>query len=354
MTYAASQLLTTMTGIFDGNHLPSIFLANIQSIGNKLDETEALVSLLNINIITLTETWLSENTKNAVSFTNYISYHKTRNICARASGGVTILVSHDMVSTRLFKLETEQLECLWLACRPRWLPRIASVIVLCAVYYPGSNSIYAPNQDELIDHIIQNVQSLKDKYSEPLFFILGDFNDLNIDRLLKICQFNQKIKVPTRENATLDYIISNASDNLYHEPFSLPKIGKGDHFPIVYNPKMYKPPVQRKNTVTRRNFSKPSIFQFGRWITCHDWTEVTAEHDLDLKVSAYDKTIWYQVDKYFPLKSITLSNTDKPWITPDIKQKIALRNRAHFQKKFELRDQLSKMIRKKCFELRKK
>ena len=88
-----------MTGMFDKNHLPSIFLANIQSIANKLDETEIVVSLSKINVIILTETWLTENTKNTVSFTDYIPYHKTRGICNRASGGVAILVSHDMIPT---------------------------------------------------------------------------------------------------------------------------------------------------------------------------------------------------------------------------------------------------------------
>ena len=119
------------------------------------------------------------------------------------------------------------------------------------MYYPGSNSLYAPNQDELIDHIIVNTQYLKDKYSNPLFFILGDFNDLNIEHLLKICQFTQKVKVPTHGNKTLDYIISNASDDLYNEPYTLPKIGKGDHFPVIYEPKMYKPPPQKKNKVNK-------------------------------------------------------------------------------------------------------
>ena len=52
--------------------------------------------------------------------------------------------------------------------------------------------------------------------------------------------------MPTRGSATIDYIITNASDDLYNEPYSLPKIGKGDHFPVVYEPKMYKPPLEGK------------------------------------------------------------------------------------------------------------
>merc|ERR1711942_487716 len=183
-------------------------------------------------------------------------------------------------------------------------------------------TLYAPNQDELIDHIIYNVQNLKNKYSDPLFFILGDFNDLCIDRLLNICKFSQKVKVPTHDKATLDYIISNASDELYKDPYSLPKIGKGDHFPVVYEPKMYKPPPQKKVTVSRRKFLNSSILAFGNWITHHDWREVKTEEDPDLKVSYYENTIWYNVEKHFPLKSVTLSNTDKPWITPEIKRKM--------------------------------
>ena len=167
--------------------------------------------------------------------------------------------------------------------------------MLCAVYYPGSNSIYAPNQDELIDHIITNIQTLKNKYSEPLFFILGDFNDLNIERLLKICKLSQKVKVPTRGNATLDYIITNASDDLFYDPYSIPKIGKGDHFPVVYEPKMYKTPPQKKTKVNKRTFLKSSILEFGGWITHHNWSEVRVEDDPEIKVSAYDKNVWYQV-----------------------------------------------------------
>ena len=209
---------------------------------SKLDETEAVATLLEISIIVLTETWLSEQNKKALSFTNYIAYHKLREKCKRASGGVSILVRPDMVTTKLQITVPDHLECLWLSCRPTWLPRVASVIVICAVYYPGSTSDYAPNQDELIDHIIDNVQKLKNKYSEPLFFIAGDLNDLNIDSILRVCQLTQKVKVPTRENSILDCIITNACDNLYHPPYTIPKIGASDHSPVLYEPIMYKPP----------------------------------------------------------------------------------------------------------------
>ena len=62
--------------MFDENHLPSFFLANIQSVGNKLDETEVVVSLSKMNVIILTKTWLYELTKTLFHLQNI--FHITK------------------------------------------------------------------------------------------------------------------------------------------------------------------------------------------------------------------------------------------------------------------------------------
>ena len=46
------------------------------------------------------------------------------------------------------------------------------------------------------------------------------------------------------------------------------------------------------------------------------------------------------------------SNVDKPWITPEIKQKILTRHKLHISKNFKARDHLNKSIKKMCFNLR--
>ena len=329
--------------------LPILFLANIQSIANKLDETEYILNPLNANIACLTETWLSDKNKSTLSFNKYIAYHLTRDKCARVSGGVSVMLTHDMISSHMKINVPKHLECLWVSCRPTWLPRMASIIIICAVYYPGSNSLYAPNQDELLDHIIINVQKLKTKYCSPLFFIMGDFNDLNIDRLLATCQLSQKVKVPTRKNKTLDYIISNANDDWYHPPTSLPKIGKGDHNPVLYTPKNYEPPPQAVNKIMKRTFLKSDIIQFGSWITHYDWKEVIDEKNANTKVTIYNKVIWEKIDKHFPEKMVKLANTDKPWMTSEIKQKILFRQKAHENKRYVECNRLAKTIQKLIF-----
>ena len=352
MTSDASPIRKLRIGVFDNNHLPSILLANVRSIASKLDETELVVSHLAINIIVLTETWLTASNRNTVSFNDYIPHHRPREQCKKSSGGVSILVSPDMVSTKLQISVPNHLECLWLSCRPIWLPRSVSVIVVCAVYYPGSNSDYAPNQSELIDHITDNILKLKVKYSEPLFFVLGDFNDLNIDPILKICQLSQKVKVPTRGNSILDLILTNACDSLYYPPYTIPKIGKSDHHPVVYDPRLYKPPPQIHRKEKKREFPKSAILSFGFWITRHRWPEVIMEDDPYHKVNLYSSSIWYQINKHFPEITVRMSSTDKPWFTTEIKQLIAMRHKFHLLKNFDARDQLNKTIKKKCFELR--
>merc|ERR1711874_868935 len=181
---------------------------------------------------------------------------------------------------------------------------------------------------------------------------LGDFNDLNIDPILKICQLSQKVKVPTRGNSILDLILTNACDSLYYPPYTIPKIGKSDHHGVVYDPRLYKPPPQTHRKEKKREFPKSAILSFGFWITRHRWPEVIMEDDPYHKVNLYSSSIWYQINKHFPEITVRMSNTDKPWFTTEIKQLIAMRHKFHLLKNFDARDQLNKTIKKKCFELR--
>ena len=51
------------------------------------------------------------------------------------------------------------------------------------------------------------------------------------------------------------------------------------------------------------------------------------------------------IEKYFPLTPVTVTNTDKEWVNPNIKKLIAQRQKAHKTKKYKLRNKLAKKIR---------
>ena len=54
--------------------------------------------------------------------------------------------------------------------------------------------------------------------------------------------------------------------------------------------------------------------------------------------------MWAMIDKFFPLRSVTTASDDKEWITPEIKNLISERQKAHKSKLFDQRNHLSKKI----------
>ena len=212
--------------ITNAKKLPSFLLSNIQSFGNcqntdKTTELEAVLNHNNIDVAVLTETWLNDNTKDQISLNNYINFHLIRNNILRSSGGVSIIVKNDIPVTRLNINVPDHIECLWVSLRPKWLPRKISNIVVAGVYYPGSKSIYAPNQEDIILHLTSTIHQLYKKYANPLFLLMGDFNDLKVDDICDACNLHQIVEAATRKNTILDLIRINVSSNFYKEPISL-------------------------------------------------------------------------------------------------------------------------------------
>ena len=340
------------------NHLPVVLLSNIQSFGKsgKTDKTIELDLVLKLNEVQLgifTETWLDEKTCEHLDIENYVMFHSIRSKALRASGGVSVFVKDDIPASRLNIDVPEHLEVIYVSVRPKWLPRTISNIIIAGVYYPGSSSKYAPPQEDLIHHLKEKVLYLYSKYADPLILLMGDFNDLVTKDIQKACKLKQVVKVPTRKKAILDLIMMNKSNNMYKEPITLPSIRDSDHLCVLLRP---KDPVKNKiikEKIMIRKFKKSSILAFGFWLTRFDWSELFRLEDVNDKVAYFTTIIWIMVEKYFPLTPITVTNTDKEWITPRIKKLILKRQNAHRRKNYKLRDtlrrEIKKMIRKSKF-----
>ena len=147
-----------------------------------------------------------------------------------------VVRSHSITARELNVKVPEHIESLWISIRPKWLPRAISTIIVAGVYYPGSTSPYAPEQEDIILHLTETVHKFYQKYKNPLFIIMGDFNDLNIVELCDACELKQVVKVPTRKNAILDLIFTNSSNLFYENPSTLPSIGGSDHESVIYRP----------------------------------------------------------------------------------------------------------------------
>ena len=75
-------------------------------------------------------------------------------------------------------------------------------------------------------------------------------------------------------------------------------------------------------TFKYRYFNDKSVQDFKDWIVLHDWAEVYAAEGSDPKTNAYQATITWAIEKFFPLRTTRRKSTDLPWINDKVKKMI--------------------------------
>ena len=69
------------------------------------------------------------------------------------------------------------------------------------------------------------------------------------------------------------------------------------------------------------------MIEFGFWLTRFNWIVLLRISDVNLKITYFFSLIWLMIDKFFPLIKVAITDDDKEWITPDIKQLISERKK---------------------------
>lgn len=128
--------------------LPSILLANIQSLENKLDDLRARIKfqrdIRDCNLLCFTETWLNPAVPDhAIQPAEFFSVHRmdrTRDSGKSRGGGVGLMVNSNWCNSAsvvpLTRSCTPNLELLSIMCRPFYLPREFTSVIISAVYIP--------------------------------------------------------------------------------------------------------------------------------------------------------------------------------------------------------------------------
>ena len=175
---------------------------NARSLNGKVDELAAFMPVHKVHIATVTETWLTDQIgDDQLSIGGYVIYRKDR------GGGVCAYVCQQIPTMRCLELEVSNLECMWLQIRQPRLPRPLSVIVVCVVFNPPDKCVQ--EQCELCDYLESSIDTIRSKYPDCGIFILGDFTHLNIHDIITSHNPKQVVTRPTRQDSTLDYIITN-------------------------------------------------------------------------------------------------------------------------------------------------
>ncbi|KAI3352418.1 hypothetical protein L3Q82_005377 [Scortum barcoo] len=141
--------------------LPSILLANVQSLDNKLDELRSRMAfqrdIKNCNVLVFTETtWLDPSIPDSAIVTEGLSIHRqdrTINSGKSKGGGVCFVMVNNKWCSDVEIISTgcsPDLEHLMIRCRPYYLPReFTSVVMMTAVYVPPQVADNNKAMDEL-------------------------------------------------------------------------------------------------------------------------------------------------------------------------------------------------------------
>ncbi len=128
--------------------LPTILLANVQSLDNKLCELRARISYQRETrdccVICLTETWMSAIVPDSGIELTGFSVHRsdrTKELTGKSrGGGVCFYINNSWCDERnihsIKSFCSPDLEFHTLLCRPFWLPREFTAIIITAVYIP--------------------------------------------------------------------------------------------------------------------------------------------------------------------------------------------------------------------------
>ncbi len=166
--------------------LPTILLANVQSLDNKLCELRARISYQRETreccVICLTETWMSAMVPDSAIELTGFSVHRsdrTKELTGKSKGGgVCFYINNSWCDERnLHSIKSfcsPDLEFHMLLCRPFWLPREFTAIIITAVYIPPQ-----ANTDQALRELYGNISEQETAHPDAAFIITGDFNKAN-------------------------------------------------------------------------------------------------------------------------------------------------------------------------------
>ncbi len=130
-------------------------------------------------IICLTETWMSAMVPDSAIELTGFSVHRldiTKELTGKSrGGGVCFYINNSWCDERNLHLIkyfcSPDLEFHMLLCRPFWLPRDFTAIIITAVYIPPQ-----ANTDQALKELYGNVSEQKTAHPDAAFVVTGDLN----------------------------------------------------------------------------------------------------------------------------------------------------------------------------------
>ncbi len=310
--------------------LPSILLANVQSLENKMDDFRARTSfqrdIRDCNILCLSETWLTPSVPDTADNFSVLRMDRTAEAGKIKGGGVCFMINKKWCDPRnisiLSRSCSTHLEHLSIICRPFYLPREFSAVIATAVYIP-------PQADTslALSKLHEELSGYINKHPDAASIIAGDFNKAYLRKVMPT--FHQHVSCPTRGPNTLDHCYTQFK-NAY-KARSLPPFGKSDHAAIFLTPEYKQRIVQESpgvREVTRWSSHSEAMLQAS--LDDDDWDMFRASSaDVSEFTDVALSFVYMLTDQATETVTIRTFSNQKPWVDRTIRAAVNQRTAAY-------------------------
>ncbi len=150
--------------------------------------------------------------------------NRTKELTGKSRGGASVSISTTrgvMKGTYTIKsFCSPDLEFYMLLCRPFWLLREFTAIIITAVYIPPQ-----ANTDQALKELYGNISEQETVHPDVAFVVTGDFNKANFRTIAP--KYFQHITINTCGDRVLDHCYSPFRDA--YKSLPRPPFGKSDH-----------------------------------------------------------------------------------------------------------------------------
>ncbi|XP_028416191.1 uncharacterized protein LOC114539896 [Dendronephthya gigantea] len=181
----------------------------------------------------------------------------------------------------------------------------------------------------MLDYLSNCLSTLESCYPNCGFIILGDFNQLNINRLKLSYNLRQLVNFPTRGRNTLDLVLTNLYE-YYDQPVKYAPFGLSDHMSVEFKPKeRCQPQRAQKRVVKKRDLRPSSRLAFRKYLELLDIPSMFDKApSCTEKISLLETIVTTGLDYILPLRSTTSRCNEPPWMNSKLSLLIKKRQKA--------------------------
>ncbi len=209
-----------------------------------------------------------------------------------------------------------------LLCRPIWLPREFTAIIIKAVYIPPQ-----ANTDQALRELYGNISEQETANPDAAFVVTGDFNKANFRTIAP--KYFQHITINMRGDHVLDHCYTPFRDA--YKSLPRPPFGKSDHSSVLLLP-AYRQKLKREAPALRtiQCWSDQSDYILQDCFDHVDWDMFRAASDDDIEAYSDSVTCFIRkcIEDVVPTKTIRIYPNQKPWINSYVRSALSARTSA--------------------------